>query len=85
LPPAGFTKQVQGGDSYETPATYSSQRRRKAYEGAEILEPVIDVVWNIYKERGDARSFALKLTIRLPLTFWSANEQTANKRKRNRI
>jgi hypothetical protein len=31
------------------------------------LAPVIDVVINSYHEKGDAKSFALKLSIRLPL------------------
>jgi hypothetical protein len=38
-------------------------------EEQEIQEPVadIDVVWNVYQEKGDAKSFALKLSLRLPL------------------
>jgi hypothetical protein len=30
-------------------------------------EPVIDVVVNTYHEKGDCKSFALKISIRLPL------------------
>jgi hypothetical protein len=36
-------------------------------EEQEVLEPVIDVVYNVYQEKGDAKSFALKISIRLPL------------------
>jgi hypothetical protein len=34
----------------------------------EVLEPVvdIDVVWNVYQEKGNARSMALKVSLRLP-------------------
>jgi hypothetical protein len=32
-----------------------------------VLEPVIDVVVNTYQEKEECRSFALKLSIRLPL------------------
>jgi hypothetical protein len=32
-----------------------------------VLAPVIDVVVNTYHEKGDCKSFALKLSIRLPL------------------
>jgi hypothetical protein len=37
-------------------------------EGAEVFqEPVVTVVWNEYREAGNAKSFALKVSIRLSL------------------
>jgi hypothetical protein len=30
-------------------------------------EPGVDVVWNVYTEKGDAKSMALKVSIRLPV------------------
>jgi hypothetical protein len=36
-------------------------------EEQEVLEPVIDVVYNVYQEKGDAKSFALKISFRLPM------------------
>jgi hypothetical protein len=32
-----------------------------------VPEPHVDVVVNTYHEKGDAKSFALKISIRLPL------------------
>jgi hypothetical protein len=32
-----------------------------------VLEPQVDVVINSYHEKGDAKSFALKVSIRLPI------------------
>jgi hypothetical protein len=37
-------------------------------EGQELLQPVVDVVVNTYQEKGDAKSFALKISVRLPRT-----------------
>jgi hypothetical protein len=36
-------------------------------EAGDVLEPQVDVVVNTYHEKGDAKSFALKISIRLPL------------------
>jgi hypothetical protein len=36
-------------------------------EARDVLEPQVDVVLNTYHEKGDAKSFALKVSIRLPL------------------
>jgi hypothetical protein len=33
-----------------------------------VCEPIVDIVWNAYTEKGDAKSMALKVSIRLPLT-----------------
>jgi hypothetical protein len=33
----------------------------------EVREPTIDVVWNVYQETGNTKSFALKVSIRIPL------------------
>jgi hypothetical protein len=32
-----------------------------------VPEPVVDVVWNVYTEKGDAKSMALKVSLRLPV------------------
>jgi hypothetical protein len=32
-----------------------------------VREPIVDVVWNVYTEKGDTKSIALKVSIRLPL------------------
>jgi hypothetical protein len=32
-----------------------------------LQEPVVTVVWNEYREAGNAKSFALKISIRLPV------------------
>ncbi len=31
------------------------------------LQPEVAIVWNVYKEQGEAKSMALKITLRLPL------------------
>jgi hypothetical protein len=35
-------------------------------EDQESLQPEVDVVWNVYSERGDAKSMAVKVSLRLP-------------------
>jgi hypothetical protein len=30
-------------------------------------QPEVAIVWNVYKEKGDAKSMALKISLRLPL------------------
>jgi hypothetical protein len=30
-------------------------------------QPEVTIVWNVYKEQGDAKSMALKISLRLPL------------------
>lgn len=35
-------------------------------EEQEIFQPSIDVVWNVYHGRGDAKTVAVKVSIRLP-------------------
>jgi hypothetical protein len=32
----------------------------------DVLQPVVDVVYNVYKENGNAQSIALKISIKLP-------------------
>jgi hypothetical protein len=32
-------------------------------------QPEVAIVWNVYKEKGDAKSMALKISLRLPLEF----------------
>jgi hypothetical protein len=36
-------------------------------EEREAPQPEVDIVWNVYTEKGDAKSMALKILIRLPL------------------
>jgi hypothetical protein len=36
-------------------------------EEQEEPHPEVDIVWNVYSERGAAKSVALKISIRLPL------------------
>jgi hypothetical protein len=36
-------------------------------EEQEGQQPAIDLVWNVHQETGDAKTIALRLTIRLPL------------------
>jgi hypothetical protein len=36
-------------------------------EDQELLAPVVDVVYNVYKEKGNAQSIALKISFRFPL------------------
>jgi hypothetical protein len=36
-------------------------------EVQEGQQPEVDIVWNVYTEKGDAKSFALKVSIRLPI------------------
>jgi hypothetical protein len=32
-----------------------------------LSEPVVDVVYNVFQEKGGAKSFAVKVSIRLPV------------------
>jgi hypothetical protein len=36
-------------------------------EDQEALQPQVDIVWNVYSEKGDAKSLALRISLRLPL------------------
>ena len=36
-------------------------------EDQEAPPPEVAIVWNVYKEEGDAKSMALKISLRLPL------------------
>jgi hypothetical protein len=35
-------------------------------EEQESLQPQVDIVWNVYTEKGDAKSLALRISLRLP-------------------
>jgi hypothetical protein len=52
------------------PLRYTTRKLPEPEEGddVEVLEPVVDVVVNTYQEKGDAKSFALKISVRLPRT-----------------
>jgi hypothetical protein len=54
-------------DYYPIRSNNWNQPQPEPEEEQEVLEPVIDVVYNVYQEKGDAKSFALKISIRLPL------------------
>ena len=36
-------------------------------EEQDIPQPELNIIWNVYTEKGDAKSMALKVSIRLPL------------------
>jgi hypothetical protein len=36
-------------------------------EEQETPQPEVAIVWNVYKEKGDAKSMALKISLRLPV------------------
>ena len=36
-------------------------------EDQEEPQPQVDIVWNVYSEKGDAKSLALRISLRLPL------------------
>ena len=48
--------------NHTQPAAEPEQEEKQA-----VPEPIVDVVWNVYTEKGDAKSMALKVSIRLPL------------------
>jgi hypothetical protein len=51
------------------PLRYANQTppEPEPHEEQEPQEPVVTIVWNEYRETGNATSFALKISIRLPV------------------
>lgn len=54
-------------DYYPLRSTNHTQPEPDPEEEQAVREPVVDVVWNVYTEKGDAKSMALKVSLRLPL------------------
>jgi hypothetical protein len=54
-------------DYYKLPANRELPDPVQVEEEQELREPSVDVVWNVYKEKGSTQSFAVKVSIRLSL------------------
>jgi len=54
---------VLRADNWKLPAEPEPEEE----EEQEVLEPEVTIVWNTYIEKGDAKSMALKVSIRLPM------------------
>jgi hypothetical protein len=54
-------------DYYKLPVNRELPDPDQVEEEQELREPSVDVVWNVYKEKGSAQSMAVKISIRLPL------------------
>jgi hypothetical protein len=53
-------------DYYPIPKNHKLPQPEPEGEEQEALQPEVDIVWNVYTEKGDAKSLALRISLRLP-------------------